>query len=63
LVAALLHFLELDTELVLLEFEHNVDLTEDQVDAFWTWVRAASQSLASHILPSIAHNPLDDVGE
>jgi hypothetical protein len=63
LVAALLHFLLLDAELELLMSERNADLTEDQVDAFWARVRATSDSLASHVLPSIACNPPDGAGK
>jgi hypothetical protein len=36
LVAALSHFLELDSELELLGSGCNADLMKDQVDAFWT---------------------------
>jgi hypothetical protein len=63
LVAALLHFSELKFELELLGSGHNVDLTEDQANALWTRVRAASNSLASHVPPSVACNPLDGAGE
>jgi hypothetical protein len=61
--AALLHFPELKSELELLGSERNADLTEDQVDALWTWVRTASDSLASHVPPSFARGPPDSVGE
>jgi hypothetical protein len=56
LVATLSHFLELGTELELLGSRRNADLTEDQVDAFWILVRAASNSLASHVLPLVARS-------
>jgi hypothetical protein len=46
LVAAMSHFLELKSELQLLGSGCNADLTEDQADALWTWVRMASDSLA-----------------
>jgi hypothetical protein len=63
LVAALSHFSELNTELELLRSGRNADMREDQVDALWTQVCVASDSLASHVLPSIPHNPHDGMGE
>jgi hypothetical protein len=63
LISALSYFSEVDAELELLMSRHNADLTEDQVDALWTWVCAASDSLASHVLPSIAHSPPNGTGE
>jgi hypothetical protein len=63
LVVALSHFPELETELELLRSGHNVDLTEDHVDALWIQACPTLNSLSSHILPSIAHNPLDGAGE
>jgi hypothetical protein len=63
LVAALSHFSELDAKLELLRSRRNADLRDDQVDALWTRVRVASDSLASHVLPSIPHNPPDGTGE
>jgi hypothetical protein len=63
LVAALLHFLELEPELQLLRSMHNVGLMEDKVDALWTLVRVASESLASHIVPLVTRNPPDGAGE
>jgi hypothetical protein len=62
LVATLSHFLELKYELDLLGFEHNVDLIEVQVNALGTQVHAASDSLASHILPSVTHSLPGGVG-
>jgi hypothetical protein len=47
--------LELGTELELLGPEHNVDLTEDQVDAPWTQARLTSNFLGSYVPPSAAH--------
>jgi hypothetical protein len=58
-----LHFPELDTELELLVSGRNVDLMEDQVDAFWTWVRMASDSMMSHVLPSVARSLPNGAGE
>jgi hypothetical protein len=55
--------LELKTELEVLGFGCSVDLTGDEADALWMPVRAASDSLASHVLSSVAYNPPDDVGE
>jgi hypothetical protein len=46
LVAALLHLLELETDLELLRSGCNMDLTEDHVDALWTRMRPTSDSLA-----------------
>jgi hypothetical protein len=63
LVAALSHFLELETELELLRSGCNADLTDDQADALWTRVRVASDSLSSHVPPSVARNPPDSAGE
>jgi hypothetical protein len=63
LFAALSHFLELKSKLELLESRHNADLTVDQADALWTQVRAASDSLASHIPPTVACSPPDNAGE
>jgi hypothetical protein len=52
--AALSHFSELGLELELLGYGCNVDLTEDQVDAVWTQVRQALDSLVSFVPPSAA---------
>jgi hypothetical protein len=51
LVAALSHFLKLESELVVLGSERNVDLKEDQAYALWTRVHVASDSLSSHVPP------------
>jgi hypothetical protein len=63
LVAAVSHFLELETELEVLGFGHSVDLIEDKLDVVWTRVHVALDSLASHVPSSIARNPPDGVGE
>jgi hypothetical protein len=63
LVAALSHFLELKSEMELLGFGCNADLTVDQADALWNWVHAASDSLASHVPPSVACSPPNGMGE
>jgi hypothetical protein len=56
LVVALSHFSELNTKLELLGSGCNIDLTEDQVNALWTLVRAASDLLASQVFPSVVRN-------
>jgi hypothetical protein len=63
LVTALSQFLELDVELELLGSRRNADLMVDQVDAFWTWVHTALDSLASRVLPLVARSPPDGAGE
>jgi hypothetical protein len=63
LVVVLSYFLELKTELELLGSGHNADLTEDQADALWPLVSVASDSLASLVPSSIAHDSPDGVGE
>jgi hypothetical protein len=42
LAAAMSHFIELKTDLEVLGFGHSADLVEDEADALWTQVRAAS---------------------
>jgi Ser/Thr protein kinase RdoA (MazF antagonist) len=63
LVAALSHFLELKSKLELPGFERYVDLTDDQANALWPMVRAASDSLASLVPSLIARDPTDDALE
>jgi hypothetical protein len=64
LVATLSHFPELKSELEPLWSGRNADLTEDQVDALWSRVRATLGSLASHVPPSVTRSsPPDDVGD
>jgi hypothetical protein len=58
LVAALLNFIELEPKLELLGFGRKADLMEDQADALWARVH-----VASHVHPSIDHNPPDGTGE
>jgi hypothetical protein len=53
----------LDTELEVPGSGRSVGLAEDEVDALWTRVRAASNSLALNVPHSIAHNPPDGTGE
>jgi hypothetical protein len=63
LVAALSHLPELKSELVLLGSRQNADLTDDQADALWPLVSAASNSLASRVPSLIARDPPDDAEE
>jgi hypothetical protein len=63
LVAALWHFLELGAELDVLRSRHNADLMEDQMGPLWIQACPASDSMASHILPSVARGPPDGAGE
>jgi hypothetical protein len=63
LVAAVSHFSELETELEVLRSRRNVDLTEGEADAVWTWVRMVSDSLALYVPSSVAYNILDGAGE
>jgi hypothetical protein len=60
LVAALSHFLELKSELELLRFGQNADLSDDQMDALWPLVSVASDSLASLVPSSLARDPPND---
>jgi hypothetical protein len=62
LVVALSHFPELEAEIELLRSGHNAALTEDQVDALWILACLASDLLASHALPSVAHGIPDGAG-
>jgi hypothetical protein len=63
LVVALSHFPELESELELLGSERDADLRNDQADALWPLVSASSNSLASLIPSSFAHDPPDDTEE
>jgi hypothetical protein len=63
LVAVMLHFPELDTDLVVLGFGRTAGLTDDAVDALWSHMRVAAHTLASHVPSLVTHNPLDDVVE
>jgi hypothetical protein len=63
LVATLSHFPELKSELELLGFGQNADLTDDQADALWPLVSVASDSLTSLVPSSITHDPPNDAGE
>jgi hypothetical protein len=63
LIAALLHFLELEPELDLLGSGHSADLREIQLDTLWAWTRRASKTLSWSVLPSDACNSPDDASE
>jgi hypothetical protein len=63
LVIAVSHFLELDVELEVLGFRRNMGLIEDEVDALWSRVHAAVDSLALHIPSSVIRNPPVGAGE
>jgi hypothetical protein len=63
LVAVVSHIPELDADLDVLVSKRNAGLIEDEVDALWSWVRAAADSLASHVPPLVARNPPDNAGE
>jgi hypothetical protein len=51
-----LHFPELDIDLEVLRFRCSTRLTKDEVDALWSWVRAAADSLALDVPSSVARN-------
>jgi hypothetical protein len=57
LVAALSHFPKLEPELELLGSEQDADLSDGQTDALWPLVSVASNSLASLVPSSLAHDP------
>jgi hypothetical protein len=62
LIATVSHFLVLKTDLEVLESGHNTDVIEDEADALWTQVRAASDLLASYALRMVARNHPDGTG-
>jgi hypothetical protein len=57
------HFPKLDINLEVLGSRRSARLTQDEVDALWSRVCIAVNSLASHVPSSIAHNPPDSAGE
>jgi hypothetical protein len=63
LATALSHFPKLGTELELLRSEHNVNLTEDKVDALWTQAPQASDSLALFIPPLVTRGSQNGAGK
>jgi hypothetical protein len=54
LVATVSHFPEFDADLEVLRSGRSAGMIEDEVDALWSQVLAASDSLASHIRSSVA---------
>jgi hypothetical protein len=63
LVATMLHFPELDTDLEVLVFGRCTRLIEDEVDSLWSRVHAIADSLASLIPSSVACNAPNSTGE
>jgi hypothetical protein len=63
LTAALSHFPELEPELELHVSRYNADLTEGRVDAFWTRMHQASESLSSRVLLPVTRSPPDGTEE
>jgi hypothetical protein len=57
------HFPKMDSELELLGSRYNADLTKDEMEAFWTRTRWASESLSSRVPSSTARSPPDGDGE
>jgi hypothetical protein len=53
----------LESELELLGSGYNADLTKDEMEAFWTRTRQASESLSSRVPSSAAPSPPNDDGE
>jgi hypothetical protein len=53
------HFPELEPKLELLLSGYNADLTEGKLEAFWTRMHRASESLSSWVPLPAAHNPPD----
>jgi hypothetical protein len=62
LVVAVLHFPELGIDLEVLGSRRGAGLIEDEVDALWSKVRVATDSLESHVPSSVARNPPDGAG-
>jgi hypothetical protein len=63
LAIAVSHIPKLDINLEVLGSRRSARLTQDEVDALWSRVCIAVNSLASHVPSSIAHNPPDSAGE
>jgi hypothetical protein len=63
LVSTVSHFPKLRSELELLGSGRNADLIEDEVDALWTRVHMAPDSLASYIPYLVARGPPDGAEE
>jgi hypothetical protein len=58
-----LHFPELDADLEVLGSERSVGLIDNEVDALWSHMRVAVDSLSSHVPSAVAHNPPNSAGE
>jgi hypothetical protein len=63
LVVVVSHFLELEADLDVLRFGRIVGLIDDEVDALWSHVCVAADSLVSHVPSSVARNPPDGLRE
>jgi hypothetical protein len=63
LVAAVSHFTKLDADLEVLGSGPNMRLTEDEVNALWSQLCVAVDSLVLHVAFSVACNPPDSMGE
>jgi hypothetical protein len=63
MTTVLLLFPELELELELLGSGYNADLTNNEMEVFWTRTYQASESLLLRVPPSVAHNPPDDTRE
>jgi hypothetical protein len=63
ITTTLAHFPELEPELELLGSGHNADLTEGQLDTYWTRTHRALESLSLSVPPSVARSPCDDTGQ
>jgi hypothetical protein len=63
LIAIVSHFPVLDVDLEVLGSGRNAGLTEGEEDALWSRVCIATDSLALHVPPSVAHNPPDNSRE
>jgi hypothetical protein len=65
LTTILSYFPALELKLKLLGSRYNADLTNDEMEVFWTWTHRASESLSSRVPPSVTHSPPcpDDIEE
>jgi hypothetical protein len=57
-----LHFPELDADLEVLGSERSAGLIDNEVDALWSHMCVAADSLSSHVPSVVAHNPPNGVG-
>jgi hypothetical protein len=63
LTVALLHFPGLEVKLGMLGSGYNADLSSDEMETLWTQTCQASESLSSHVPPSIIRIPPDSAGD